>query len=61
MKTLADRVLFYTRKANSYSQRRYDVLTGRTTQRPPSNRFVRLIAYRDAFRSRVEAERGASL
>lgn len=49
-KIAIDRIVYYTRKVNDYSRRRFDILRGRPVQRPPANRYARLIAYRDAIR-----------
>ncbi|QNK54544.1 hypothetical protein [Paenibacillus sp. PAMC21692] len=58
VKPIAERIAFYTRKTNEYGARRFDYLRGRTVQAPPASRYRRLIAYRDGFLARLEAERG---
>ncbi len=58
-KTTADRIAYFTRKANHYGARRYDYLRGRTAKRPPAGRFNRLMAYKAAVTRLILAERGA--
>jgi hypothetical protein len=58
MKTTADRIAYFTRKANQYGARRYDYLRGRTASRPPALRYKRLLAYKAAVHRRILAERG---
>lgn len=59
MKTSIDRARYFLRKTNSYSQRRFDFMRGLSDKKPPSNRYVRLLAYKAAFHLRIDAERGA--
>lgn len=57
-KTTADRIAYFTRKANHYGARRYDYLRGRTASRPPALRYKRLLAYKAAVHRQILAERG---
>lgn len=58
MKTTADRIAYFTRKANQYGARRYDFLRGRSASRPPALRYKRLLAYKEAVKLQIMSERG---
>lgn len=58
MKSTANRIAYFTRKANQYGERRYDFLRGRSAERPHARRYARLMAYKAAVTHQIYAERG---
>lgn len=58
MKSTANRIAYFTRKANQYGDRRYDFLRGRSVLRPPARRYTRLMAYKAAVTRQIYVERG---
>ncbi|MNP65091.1 hypothetical protein D3C76_1606520 [compost metagenome] len=58
MKTTADRIAFFTRKANQYGRARYDYLRGQSAARAPALRYKRLYEYKAAVARQILAERG---
>jgi len=59
-KSTADRIAFFTRKANEYGARRFEYLRGRNVKKPPTGRYKRLMAYKAAVTRQILAERGVA-
>jgi hypothetical protein len=57
MKTAAQRIAYYTRKASTFSAARFDILRNRPVKQPPATRLNRLLAYKSALK-RIQTERG---
>jgi hypothetical protein len=46
VRTQADRIAYYIRKANEYGAQRFDYIRGRSVKKPPASRYRRLLAYK---------------
>ncbi|WP_141500944.1 hypothetical protein [Paenibacillus luteus] len=58
MKTTIHRMAYYLRKANDYSEARFDILRGRPIKKLSSTRSARLFAYKVALYNRIKKEAG---
>jgi hypothetical protein len=56
MKNNADRISYYTRKANEYGALRFDQVRGRTSRRVSQYRYFRLRQYKAALAERLRRE-----
>lgn len=57
-KSTVYRMAFYLRKANDYSEARFDILRGRAVKKTPATRLARLFAYKVALYDRIKREAG---